>query len=346
MSASKLFISHAAADIQIVDEFVDLLESGVGVPMDNIFCTSRKGQSIPAGSDFKEAIRSHLDDATTVLALISPNFYASAFCMCELGAAWVLARGNFIPILVPPLSFRDAKAVLIGLQTLKLNDVEDLDELKDDLTKRLGIKPNPTPRWTKKRDRFLEKLPSLHAPAPPTVDKKKLERALKQRDDYADALTAAEAEKEKLQEQLAKVSALKDRAQVRKIKEDSSDHQEVFKARVEAARAALGGLYPITREVFCWHYTSDTELDINSPSHVFDHDDALRATQYNQITVAHGTAELNLDNNKTRRAHTALNELEQWIEAAPPEFHEEFEEAHDYDLSLNDREFWDQYLTR
>src|SRR5690242_15798063 len=112
---SRLFISHAVADGPVVKSFVNLLESGVGVSPNNIFCASIKGQGILPGLDFKSSIHTNLNNATTVLALISENFYNSAFSMCELGGCWLQAK-DLIPILIPPVRYADMKAVLTGIQ--------------------------------------------------------------------------------------------------------------------------------------------------------------------------------------------------------------------------------------
>src|SRR5438552_15374014 len=99
-TVAKLFISHASADLPVVSAFVDLLEGGVGVPPGDIFCTSLRGQGVKPGKDFKESIRANLNDAECALALVSPNYYASAFSMCELGGVWLTAK-DYLPILVP-----------------------------------------------------------------------------------------------------------------------------------------------------------------------------------------------------------------------------------------------------
>src|SRR5208282_967014 len=132
MAGAKLFLSHDASDKPLVDAFVNLLEGGIGVRPSDIFCASLKGQGIKAGADFKESIREHLDDATCVIALITPRFYSSAYCMCELGGVWIQAK-SLIPMLVPPLAFSDLKAVLVGVQALKVAERADLDQLRDDL---------------------------------------------------------------------------------------------------------------------------------------------------------------------------------------------------------------------
>src|SRR5262245_59010999 len=46
--------------------------------------------------------------------VITPAYYESAFCLCELGATWIMGS-EAMPLLVPPLDYDDLKAVLIGV---------------------------------------------------------------------------------------------------------------------------------------------------------------------------------------------------------------------------------------
>ena len=48
-----------------------------------------------------------------MIALLTPNYYASAFCLCELGGTWVLSK-DFLPFVTPLAGFGDLKAVLEG----------------------------------------------------------------------------------------------------------------------------------------------------------------------------------------------------------------------------------------
>src|SRR5712671_6783557 len=111
----KVFLSHATRDKELADLVEDLIETGIGVQHHEVFCTSLEGLGIPSGTpDFKEYIRTELDGCETVVAFISENYYASPFCMSELGAVWVLAK-NFFPILVPPVDFTDLRGALTGM---------------------------------------------------------------------------------------------------------------------------------------------------------------------------------------------------------------------------------------
>lgn len=107
----KIFISHAVADKELVDAFVDFLQTGCGVSHEDIFCSSLEGMTIPEGSSFVQFMEETLRGADFVIMIITPSYYESIFCVCELGATWILQHNNF-PLLVPPLDWSDFKAVL------------------------------------------------------------------------------------------------------------------------------------------------------------------------------------------------------------------------------------------
>lgn len=56
----RIFVSHAASDEELVEDFVDLLQVGVGVHPDDIFCSSLPGMNIPTGIAFVEYIKSKI----------------------------------------------------------------------------------------------------------------------------------------------------------------------------------------------------------------------------------------------------------------------------------------------
>ena len=84
-ATGKVFISHATDDKSLADALSDLIEAGIGLTHNQVFCTSIAGQGIPAGQDFKHHIHNELANSLVVIALLTPNYYASAFCLCELG---------------------------------------------------------------------------------------------------------------------------------------------------------------------------------------------------------------------------------------------------------------------
>jgi len=111
----KIFISHAVKDKKLADSLVDLFQTGMDIKSRDIFCSSLEGLGIPSGSNFIEHIKSQLQSPEVVVALLSPNYFESQFCICELGATWAMSH-ELIPILVPPASYKDLKGVLLPTQ--------------------------------------------------------------------------------------------------------------------------------------------------------------------------------------------------------------------------------------
>ena len=103
---TDIFISHATKDMPLVEALIQLIEGGIGIRSSQIFCTSIEEQGIPPGVDFKSHIKSELAEVKVVISVVTPHYYSSAFCMCELGATWALTK-DFIPLLVPPVDYRD-----------------------------------------------------------------------------------------------------------------------------------------------------------------------------------------------------------------------------------------------
>ncbi len=150
----RIFISHAVKDKELVEVFVDLLHLGIGIQPDDIFCSSLPGMNIPTGADFISHIKAQVTNPDVVLLIISTEFLKSQFCHQEVGASWALSLPIY-PIIVPPLDYADVRGVLTGIQMAKLGDKESLNDLRDDLTEKLGLKPYRTSHWERKRDKFL-----------------------------------------------------------------------------------------------------------------------------------------------------------------------------------------------
>jgi hypothetical protein len=81
-----------------LDAVIKLLEGGICLTPNQIFCMSFDQQGIPAREDFSSYMREQsVKGAKVVVALVAPQYYDIAFSMCETGAAW--ASDKFIPLL-------------------------------------------------------------------------------------------------------------------------------------------------------------------------------------------------------------------------------------------------------
>lgn len=84
-----IFISHSKSDLKLVELFVDTLEES-GIEQNHIFFSSRYHTGAKAGEDFTHKIHDAIIESDVIILIITPNFYRSAYCMQELGAAWIL----------------------------------------------------------------------------------------------------------------------------------------------------------------------------------------------------------------------------------------------------------------
>ncbi len=344
MITTKLFISHAASDKPLVKAFVDLVESGIGVSPRDIFCSSLKGQGIRPGVDFKSSIRKHLDEATCVVALITPNFYGSAFCMCELGGIWIQAR-SFIPILVPPLELSDLKAILAGLQALKVADKADLDELRDEIAERISIPALPTPRWNERRDDFLKSLPKIlkQLPTETPVARATYDKTLKELEDYKTEYKKSEAEVQRLQAINAGLMKVKDATKAAAVVRKHSSTAEAFESLVRAAKDALRPLPSVVHEALYYRVRGEEYC----PTGQDEWDDVKRPIENGQLTMNSEDNSVHPCNSdsEVRRAMAALDELQNWLEQTPSDFFDWYRAAFDDanpDMQL--RPFWEKHL--
>lgn len=154
---SKIFISHAIKDKLIIEEIIELLES-IGINSQQIFCSSFEGYGIPLGEDFLHKIKQELSSEVLVLFVLTESFYESKICLCEMGAAWALSKQH-IPIVVPPLSYKDIEGVIPLTQGLLINEPTKLNSLKEKLEREFDIVPRLNfSAWERKRDRFINKI--------------------------------------------------------------------------------------------------------------------------------------------------------------------------------------------
>lgn len=343
-----LFISHAVADAPVIKAFVNLLESGIGVPPKNIFCTLNKGQGIRPGAEFKSSIHENLDDATIVIGLISENYYNSPFCMCELGGTWLQAK-DFIPILIPPIRFGDMKAVLVDLQALRIQTAEDLDELRDELSDRLGFKPLPTPRWSEKRDEFLKALPKKLQKIPqcPIVQRKQLEKAEAIIAEYENILKNTQDENIKLKKIIEKLKKTKNSTEVTKIVREDMESADIFEELVSDVSEKLGELDSVTvGTIFAGQRGENYYPGRESSSYSWD--DVKRAFEYKEVELnsEENGVYANDNNPEVKEALKSLAKLKNWLEEkAPVDFFEWYSSENDgHEPDLTNRSFWDRHL--
>ena len=97
----KLFISHASENKTEAKALVDLLKRIGLTTKDQIFCSTLPGYDVPMYNDMFEYLKSCFTDTELhVIFLLSEAYYNSAYCLNEMGAAWVM-QSKYTAILLP-----------------------------------------------------------------------------------------------------------------------------------------------------------------------------------------------------------------------------------------------------
>lgn len=183
----KIFISHSSQDKKLVLEFVDFLQTGMGVYRKQIFCTAMKGIPV-AGSEFLGEIKREIAEDMVFIPIITENYLKSKICLMELGAAWVLngTVGKLLyPLLAGKLGYGDLQDIPYrDIQMYRLDDGENMGLLYDALFDGGVIDDRNTAVFTTKLPKFLETLGGEPQEAPQEALREDPEYIEKNEDGY------------------------------------------------------------------------------------------------------------------------------------------------------------------
>lgn len=140
----KIFISHSSKDLEIVKLFVEkILQLGLNIHQDRIFCSSIKGYDIKSGEYIPDRLKKEINSASISLLFISENYKKSEVCLNEIGASWaVLEKDCTIPLLFPNISFDQIGFLDLNRLGLKILQEDDLIKLIEDCKSSLNLNYN------------------------------------------------------------------------------------------------------------------------------------------------------------------------------------------------------------
>jgi hypothetical protein len=340
-----IFVSHASADAELVDQFVDtVLRNGCNLSPDDIFYTSGEDTGIPSGEDLIATVRSEVGDATLVIALISPTYQTRPVCVAELGAAWGRS-GSLMPLLFPGFGRDALEGVLDGMTIRALDESAALNELHDRVVAATG-KAVKAATWSRHKAAFLKSLPVLlkTVPVPATVTAAEAAELQRDLDGAHEALDEVEQEKAKLERDLIAVSKLKDAVEVNKATLPE-DEQERFEALVRAVENALGSFDYVVREaIWATRFSSGLSLSRSGWDGDLDPDDIERNVQAGYLSRDdEGAIYANSESLKVERAWAELDALQSFFSyEASSQFETAFKQEHDFFPDLRRKHVWDQ----
>ena len=160
-SPPRILISHSSLDSEFCDVFVELLAS-IGFTDKTLIYTSKSEFAVPLRTDIYEYLRGNLEGRSMwVFFMLSHNFYQSAACLNEMGAAWV-RQSRYYSVLLPGFKHEDRKGVInLNQQTLDLCDPVRLTELFHIFRKTWKLRTNDK-RWTSLQYSFIKKMEELY----------------------------------------------------------------------------------------------------------------------------------------------------------------------------------------
>ncbi len=151
----RIFISHSSKDRKIVKHFKEkILQLGLKLDADEIFCTSVDDTGIKSGDDFPLEIKRNIKNSTFIILIITDNYKKSEMCLNEMGAAWILDT-KVIPFVLDPINYNNVGLAFNSTQILKLNNRSDLMNFRDHHIEDLNRPDFKTGNYSDQIDSFL-----------------------------------------------------------------------------------------------------------------------------------------------------------------------------------------------
>jgi hypothetical protein len=163
----RLFISHSSKDSEFVQALVEFLRVALSLSSREIRCTSIDGYRLPGGANTDQQLKQEVHEADAFIGVISYGSIKSLFLVFELGARWGSGR-SLIPILAPGTNPNILAGPLAGINALNSENRSQLHQLISDLSKELGITPEPPSSYEHHIETILnlKRLPILKGAVP------------------------------------------------------------------------------------------------------------------------------------------------------------------------------------
>ena len=155
-NSKKIFISHSSKDKLIISDFVDrILCLGIGIDVNEIFCTSIEEMAMSNGEDIRQHIKDNIRSVDFSLLMISDNYKDSEVCQNELGAVWAVDN-NVRYFMLPNTTFDKIGWLGSPNKAEEINNPVYLDRFQRELKEYYKLGDNPS--WSRQRESFIESL--------------------------------------------------------------------------------------------------------------------------------------------------------------------------------------------
>jgi hypothetical protein len=343
-SQKKIFLSHATADKELADSLIELLTIGCDISPNDILCTSEPGMGIPIGNgNFIAYLQNQIQNPALVILLISQNYFASPFCLCELGATWGLKLPIF-PLVVPPVKRANLKATLLVTQAGYVNSLECLHDLRDRIEEDLGKKVS-TALWEAKAGNFVKTADSIikSLPSPSRVPRAELMALSEKYEEAIHVIAGNEDDIHQLKVHIADLEKLKDREQAKAVRQKYSTKEEEFKRLRREASTSLEPLKLATRRTLFFEQRNEQY----APEDREEVTDAADAAAVQEVDHDESLVYSNNEHPRVRKAQIALNEFQKFLSNEKNrKFLEDLEDEYEFPMNIGNKDFWRKFLSK
>lgn len=118
VAQKKIFLSHCSKDKKYGDALRSFLV-GIGLKNSQIIYTSYPANKIPIGENIYDYLRNNINSDVFIIFLLSNDYFESAPCLNEMGAAWVF-KSNYECFYTPEFDFKSSKYNQCVIDTKKM----------------------------------------------------------------------------------------------------------------------------------------------------------------------------------------------------------------------------------
>lgn len=135
-----VFISHRSTDKSVADMLVDFFV-GTGIPKAAIFCSSLPGNDI--SEKISDEVKTALKSSAVNIAILSHDYYQSAYCLNEAGVLWYCDDVPVIPVALPEINCNNMFGFLSNEYKLRrLDSDDDISYIYDTVSEKLSVPSN------------------------------------------------------------------------------------------------------------------------------------------------------------------------------------------------------------
>ena len=165
-----IFISHRSTDKDIADILGDFFV-GTGIPKEAVFCSSLPGNDI--NERISDEVKTALKNSAVNIAILSQDYYQSAYCLNEAGVLWYCDDVPIIPIALPEVNSNNMFGFLSNEYKLRrLDSDDDISYIYDTVSESVSAPPAKHGIITRENQKLKERYAMFlgaRAPVIPTL---------------------------------------------------------------------------------------------------------------------------------------------------------------------------------